>query len=372
MLSLAPREPCRRSLWTAAGLLTLSVVLAGVGLAAPGAAAQKDEPKKDEPRKEEPKKAELKKELADKDEPKKTDADKEIDELVEDMIQNLPPGINPAIAKQMREQIRRSILNMTAEQRKFSRDMMRRRNQAGLPGQPGNMPMPPGFGGPRHDARLGARLEPASATLAEQLDLPKGQGLVVREVQPDSAAAKAGLQAHDVLLEFNGKSVANRVEELTRLMADIKPDTAVEVVVLRKGKKETIKDVKLPEAKATPPGFPPGGFQPPGGFPQPPGGFPPPPAGFGPPGVGGQAVITTMTRTRDHFTLRHQEGSLIITLTGTPEDGKVKISAIHVQDGAQSEKHESVDKVPEQYRDKVKNLIEMSEKGSVRIDIKSP
>jgi hypothetical protein len=79
-----------------------------------------------------------------------------------------------------------------------------------------------------------------------------------------------------------------------------------------------------------------------------------------------------MIRTQDRFTLRHQEGSLIISLTGQTADGKPKIKEINVQDGLRSEKYESVDKVPERYRDKVQNLIEMSEKGSARIDIKSP
>jgi membrane-associated protease RseP (regulator of RpoE activity) len=230
--------------------------------------------------------------------------------------------------------------------------------------------MPPGFAWPGRDARLGVRVDPPSDELAEQLDLPKGHGLVVREVVPESAAAKAGLKPHDILLEFNGKAVANRYDELVRMVADIKPDKAIEIVVMRKGKKETIKDVKLPEAKAAP-GFPPGGF--PAGAGQPPAGIPQPKFGFQPPmGIGGGAsVITTMTRTQDRLTLRHQEGTLVITLTGVTTDGKPKIKEIHVQDGGRLEQYESVDKVPERYRDKVQNLVEMSEKGSVRIDIKS-
>ena len=46
--------------------------------------------------------------------------------------------------------------------------------------------------------------------------------------------------------------------EFKKNLQDVKPDAAVDVVVLRKGKKETIKGVKLPEAKAERPGF--GGF----------------------------------------------------------------------------------------------------------------
>jgi hypothetical protein len=82
--------------------------------------------------------------------------------------------------------------------------------------------------------------------------------------------------------------------------------------------------------------------------------------------------MTTLFRGDDRFTLRHQEGSLVITLTGKVADGKAQMSEIHVQDGRESNKYESVDKVPERYRDKVKNLMEMSEKSSGRIEIKTP
>jgi membrane-associated protease RseP (regulator of RpoE activity) len=305
---VSPRWPSRRSLGAAGGLLTLAVFITSASLAVPLSAQQEDTKKK---------------------EPKKDKTTQE------EAKQNRPqPGFPPR--------------------------------------PPGGGAMPPGFIWPGRDARLGVRVDPPSDAMAEQLDLPKGQGLVVQEVVPDSAAAKAGIRLHDVLLEVDGKTVANRADELARMIANIKPDTAVDVVVMRKGKKETIKDVKLPEAKAAPLSFPPGGAFPGG---QPPAGFRQTQPGFQqqPPfGIGGMAsVVTTMTRTQDRFTLRHQEGSLIITLTGQTADGKPKIKEISVQDGLRSEQYESVDKVPERYRDKVQNLIEMSEKGSTRIDIKS-
>src|SRR5688500_12516052 len=83
-----------------------------------------------------------------------------------------------------------------------------------------------------------------------------------------------------------------------------------------------------------------------------------------------RSVITTTFRNNDRFPTRHQEGSLIITLTGTVAEGKAKLSEIHVQDGNVSKKYEAADQVPEQYRDKVKNLIEMSEKSGGKIEIK--
>ena len=83
--------------------------------------------------------------------------------------------------------------------------------------------------------------------LVEQLDLPKDQGIVVNEVMPDSAASKAGLKAHDILLEVDGKTVTNKLPEFNKQISDIKADTPVDVVVLRKGKRETVKGLSLPE-----------------------------------------------------------------------------------------------------------------------------
>src|SRR5262249_6081611 len=75
-----------------------------------------------------------------------------------------------------------------------------------------------------------------------------------------SAAAKAGLKANDILLEVDGKAVSNEPQDLVRMLQGFKPDTTVDVTVLRKGRKETIKGITLPEAAPPQPGFAPGGF----------------------------------------------------------------------------------------------------------------
>ena len=337
---VGPRRPRRWPLPALAGLLALAVLGAGAGLT--GLAAPV-------PRKDEPKKADSPTDGAKKDEIGK-------DKITPDETKKGANAV-PDQAKQTREDRARMLQRM---------------------GQPGGGMPYPGFMDPRSAARLGAWVEPPPAALVEQLDLPKGQGLVLREVLPDSAAAKAGLKRHDVLLELNGKPVPDQLAGLVKMLGDIKADTKVDAVVVRKGKKETIKGLSLPEARAAAPGF---------GFPNPPPAFAPgaggPPAGFqplagAPAGVGGfmppggQTVLTTMFRTADRFTLRHQEGSLIITLTGKVADGKATVSEINVQDGLQTHKYESLDKVPQQYHDKAKNLIEMSEKGNARIEIKKP
>jgi membrane-associated protease RseP (regulator of RpoE activity) len=336
-------------------LLALAVLATSIGLkavAAPGPEVEKKaEPKKDEPKKDEPK----------KDEPKKEPG------VEQPAFPNFPPAFPPgADAETMRK--------MQANMRKMMEQMQRMRPG----GAPGIAFAPFGFG---EETRLGVQAEKPSAALAEQLDLPKGQGLVVEQVTADSAAAKAGMKANDILLELDGKPVPNELADFQKQLEGIKADTPVDVMVLRKGKKETLKGLSLPEAKANAP-F--GGiniqvpnFQIPNvqlpAFPAVPA-LPAAPAFPNPlPGLGGPNVVMTTTfRTEDRFTTRHQEGSLVITVTGTVADGKSKVGEIHVQDGTTTNKYESLDKVPDQYRDKVKNLIEMSEKSNVKIEIKNP
>jgi membrane-associated protease RseP (regulator of RpoE activity) len=343
-------------------LLALAVLGTSIALkavAAPGPEVEKKaEPKKDEPKKDEPKKDEPK-----PDEPKKPAVE-------QPAFPNFPPAFPPGGDPE-------TMRKMQANMKKMMEQMQRMR--AG--GAPGVAFGPFGFG---EETRLGVQAEKPSAALAEQLDLPKGQGLVVEQVLADSAAAKAGLKANDILLELDGKPVSSEIGDFQKQLEGIKADKPVDVVVLRKGKKETLKGLSLPEAK---PNAPFGGvnFQVPNiqipnaqilpAFPAPPA-VPAVPAfpNFVP-GVGGanaNVVMTTTFRTDDRFTTRHQEGSLVITVTGTVADGKSKVGEIHVQDGTTTNKYEGLDKVPDQYRDKVKNLIEMSEKGNAKIEIKNP
>lgn len=54
---------------------------------------------------------------------------------------------------------------------------------------------------------MGVKIENVSSDLAKELGLPYAQGALVREVLPNSAAAKAGIQPGDVITEFDGKAI---------------------------------------------------------------------------------------------------------------------------------------------------------------------
>jgi hypothetical protein len=349
-----PRCPRRWSLAVACGLLSLAVLGAGVGLRAGAAPVP---PKKEEPKKEEPKK-----EAPDRPAPKADEPDRPA-------VPPLPKGFDELLKKQLRgldpEQLK-DIERQMEVARREAEQALRALKDVQLRGGWANFDRFNGRGQHR-EPRLGAHVASPSATLVDQLGLPKGQGLVLEDVTANSAAEKAGLKAHDILLEVGGKAVPSNVDEFLKVLDGVKAKAPVDAVVLRKGKKETVKGLSLPEARAARRG---GNFR-----------FFPPGADVVVPGLpggvgavvapGGRGVMTTTFRNNDRFTTRHQEGSLVITVTGKVSEGKAKVGEITVQDGGKSEKYTAVDKVPERYRDKVKNLVEMSEKGRVHVEVQS-
>lgn len=282
-----------------------------------------------------------------KDEPAKKDGG---DQSATPALPNIPPGADPEQVKRMRDYMRAAMEQQNR--------MMERMMQARMVGfaQPGA-------------SRLGASVQSPSDTLTEQLDLPKGKGLVVLQVEDGSAAAKAGLKSHDILLQLDGKDVPSDAHKFLNILQDMKANAAMDAVVLRKGKKETIKGLSLPVAKAVPAPVP--NVAPPA----PP--FAPRPLsvragasadddnGPAPPGA-----LTTTLRTSGGFRTAHQEGPLSITVTGKVKDGKAAVTQVQIKDGKETSHFDSVEKVPERYRDKVKKLVEAEEKEAAKAEIK--
>ena len=109
-----------------------------------------------------------------------------------------------------------------------------------------------GFGRAPDRFRLGIRMEKLTPVVVEQLGIEPGRGIAIVEVIAGSAAEKAGLKAHDVVLEFAGKPVTDVPEEFNKQVTDAKAGVKIDAVVLRKGKKVEIKGIELPEVNADP------------------------------------------------------------------------------------------------------------------------
>jgi serine protease Do len=90
---------------------------------------------------------------------------------------------------------------------------------------------------------LGVGVQPLSGALAKKFDLTNDSGALISDVKPDSPAAKAGLQSGDVILQFNGKPIADG-RRLQLAVAETAPGIKVPVHVWRDGADKTI-DVVL-------------------------------------------------------------------------------------------------------------------------------
>jgi len=90
---------------------------------------------------------------------------------------------------------------------------------------------------------LGVRIQEVTDDIAESLAMKDASGALVAGVTDAGPAAEAGIEPGDVILKFDGKPVA-AMHELPRMVADEPVGKEVEVLVLRKGKQQSIK-VKL-------------------------------------------------------------------------------------------------------------------------------
>jgi C-terminal processing protease CtpA/Prc len=102
---------------------------------------------------------------------------------------------------------------------------------------------------PVTEQQLGLFLSPVSGALRQQLNLGKDEGLVVDTVIAESVAFRAGLRQYDILVQLNGQPVKGGTTALRKELAALAAEATVDVVVLRHGKQETIKGLKLPPPK---------------------------------------------------------------------------------------------------------------------------
>jgi len=82
--------------------------------------------------------------------------------------------------------------------------------------------------------RLGVGIGEVSKEVAESLGMAKPQGAFVSSVEPGSPAEKAGVEAGDIILKFDGKTI-EKSSDLPRAVGGTKPGTQSNLSILRRG-----------------------------------------------------------------------------------------------------------------------------------------
>lgn len=96
--------------------------------------------------------------------------------------------------------------------------------------------------------RIGVTIQELTRELAESFGLSKPNGALISNVEKNAPADKAGIEASDVILKFDGKLV-NNSSDLPRMVAAVKPGTKVAVELWRKGESRqvTVEVAAMPE-----------------------------------------------------------------------------------------------------------------------------
>ena len=99
--------------------------------------------------------------------------------------------------------------------------------------------------------RIGVVIQEVTKELAESFGLPRPNGALVNSVEKGGPAEKAGIEASDVILKFDGKTVTSS-SDLPRIVAQTRPGSKVTAQIWHKGagRDVTITVGEMPEEKA--------------------------------------------------------------------------------------------------------------------------
>ena len=86
---------------------------------------------------------------------------------------------------------------------------------------------------------IGVQIQPVTADIAESLGLQKAAGALVSEPQPNSPAAKAGIESGDVIVAVDGNAITD-ARELARRIGTMAPGTSVKLALMRQGQEKTV------------------------------------------------------------------------------------------------------------------------------------
>ncbi|MFM8624019.1 MAG: DegQ family serine endoprotease [Betaproteobacteria bacterium] len=82
--------------------------------------------------------------------------------------------------------------------------------------------------------RIGVQIDQVNKEVAEAIGLGRPQGALVRGVEAGAPADKAGIEAGDIILKFDGRAI-EKSSDLPRLVGNTKPGSRASVTVFRRG-----------------------------------------------------------------------------------------------------------------------------------------
>jgi serine protease Do len=99
--------------------------------------------------------------------------------------------------------------------------------------------------------RIGVVIQPVTKELADGFGLPRQQGALVNSVEKGGPADKAGIEAGDVILRFDGKPV-NSSEDLPRMVGATKPGSKAAIQLWRNKQAREVQVVigEMPDERA--------------------------------------------------------------------------------------------------------------------------
>jgi len=96
--------------------------------------------------------------------------------------------------------------------------------------------------------RIGVQIDQVTKDVAESIGLGKAQGALVRGVESGAPAEKAGIEAGDIIIKFDGKPI-DKASDLPRMVGNVKPGIKAVVTVFRRG---ATKDMSVIIAESEP------------------------------------------------------------------------------------------------------------------------
>ncbi len=86
---------------------------------------------------------------------------------------------------------------------------------------------------------LGVVIQDVDRDLALSFGLKKPEGALIAQMEPNGPAEKSGLKVGDIILKFNGRSIATS-SDLPHAVGPTRAGSTVPVLIMRKGKKVTL------------------------------------------------------------------------------------------------------------------------------------